>query len=206
MFLINARLTTIAIVAVLTASTAEAQEFSADAVAHNKLGHTATLKVFMENKKIRIEPVGGPSYEILDLAGPHGWFVNPSKKAYIVQDAAAIKNNSAAYAVDSNPCDNISTPDAPAKCAKIGMDKVNGRDAEKWTITQSFMGRTSTSTVWVDRSLHSLVKSASNFGTFELINLKFGAQPASLFELPAGFKEVPLVNIKPGPRATVPQK
>ena len=196
--MIKVGLAVVGIVAILGPSFVQAQEFSADAVAHNSRGNTMTMKVYVENKRIRVEPVGGPSYEIIDLDGPHGWFVKPSKKAYIVQDANSIKKNSAAYVVASNPCDNVSTPEAPAKCVKVGTDKVNNRDTEKWTITQTFMGQTGTSTVWVDRGIHSLVKSSSKFGNFELTNLKFGPQPDTLFALPAGYKEYPMATITKG--------
>ena len=41
--------------------------------------------------------------------------------------------------------------------------------------------------MWVDTKLHCVVKTDGAAGSIELRNIKEGSQPASLFEIPAGY-------------------
>ncbi|HEY5046419.1 MAG TPA: hypothetical protein VII49_00175 [Rhizomicrobium sp.] len=170
------------------ATAAPAQDYSAEAVAHNMTGQSRTMKVFVSQGKIRVEPVGALSYEILDTAKQTGYFVIPGKKLAVLQPPAMVLQNGTSYSVGATPCSKVAPPPSPpATCKKLGMDKVNGRPAEKWQLTQGNLKQNFTSTVWVDRQLDAVVKAQSPRGTFALQNLHFGPQSANLFTVPAGF-------------------
>ena len=70
-------------------------------------------------------------------------------------------------------------------CRKVGTETLNGRSAIKYEGTSSD-GKTGN--VWVDSKLRFVVKTLGSEGNgFELRNIQEGSQPASLFEVPAGY-------------------
>jgi hypothetical protein len=182
----GARLAAMA-VAMCFVTAAQAQDYSAVAVAHNGTGQTRIIKIFASHGKVRVEPQGIPSYEILDTAKKEGYFIVPDKKVYLVQPPDMAQHNGAPYSVSPNPCEKISDRLNLATCKKLGSDKINGRVAEKWQVTAGDAKQLFTTTIWVDRDLNAVVKSQSSRGTLEFQNLRIGPQPASLFVLPTGY-------------------
>ena len=71
------------------------------------------------------------------------------------------------------------------RCKKLGSEKVNGRAATKWQLTEKD-GKTST--VWLDDALVVMLRHESDQGTVEMQNLKEGPQADALFQVPADFK------------------
>jgi hypothetical protein len=69
-------------------------------------------------------------------------------------------------------------------CHKVGNDTVNGRTTVKYEGTNS---RGESGTMWLDPKLRFPVKWQGKNGGGELQNIKEGAQPASLFEIPDGY-------------------
>ena len=70
------------------------------------------------------------------------------------------------------------------KCHKVGHDTVNGRETVKYEVaTES----DKPSLMWIDVKLHFPVKWQSAVSSGELKNIQEGPQPASLFEIPAGY-------------------
>jgi len=69
-------------------------------------------------------------------------------------------------------------------CTKVGSDTVNGRSAVKY---EGVSSQGDKSYYWVDTKLKCVIKAESESGTFELRNIQEAAQPASLFQVPAGF-------------------
>ena len=67
-------------------------------------------------------------------------------------------------------------------CTKIGSDTLNGRSTVKY---EGVSKKGEKMHVWVDTKLHVVVK--TDEGGFELRNIQEGSQPASLFEIPAGY-------------------
>ncbi len=187
-----------AVAAVLIVSTAaQAADFSAETVARNSLGQTRTSKLYISNGKVRVEPQGAPSYELLDAKAKTGYFVFPAKKTYIVQPQRMAMYNAASFSIAATPCINLMATGGIITCKSLGPDKINGRVTEKWEVTQTGPGPKGpagpslsfTSTVWVDRGLNTIVKAQSARGSLQYQNLKLGPQPANLFALPAGFKQ-----------------
>ncbi len=82
----------------------------------------------------------------------------------------------------NNPCAN----QEGYTCKKVGTETVNGRSCDKWEIT----GPDGRNTVWIDQKIHFPVRSVSSDGaTFNLTNIKEGPQPATDFEVPAGYRK-----------------
>ena len=77
---------------------------------------------------------------------------------------------------------------------KQGSETVNGRSTEKWRCTGEKMvpeGETAAdTTIWYDPELEFAIKSVDDNGeVFEVRDIKVGAQDASMFEIPAGYKK-----------------
>lgn len=77
---------------------------------------------------------------------------------------------------------------------KQGSETVNGRSTEKWRCTGQTMvpdGETaSDATVWYDPELKFGIKSVDDNGeTFEIRDFQIGAQKASIFKVPGGYKK-----------------
>ena len=180
------RMAAVAVVLCMSGA-AHAVEYSADGVAHNSTGQTKMSKIYVSNGKVRVEPVGGTSYEVLDTVHQTGYFVVPAKKLRVEQPAVMAGQNGAAYNVGVTPCTVLMLTRAMVNCKKLGADKLNGRATEKWQVIQLLGSQSFTSTVWVDRALGAIVKAQSARGTFDLQNVRMGPQSASLFVTPAGF-------------------
>jgi outer membrane lipoprotein-sorting protein len=73
-----------------------------------------------------------------------------------------------------------------ATCKKVGTETVNGRSCDKWEITDKNGKK---ETLWIDQKLHFPVKSFDGQVTTEFTNIKEGAQDASLFKVPAGYRK-----------------
>lgn len=174
--------------ALVAASAAQAQEFSAQGIAHNNHGQVAQTKVFVENQNVRVEPVGGISYEILDTEKGVGYYIVPAKKIALKQNPEASKTNIDSYTIGNDVCAKISTKAIPATCTKLGVEAVNGRPADKWELVQDFHTSKLKSTIWVDRALRLIVRARSVAGSFDLVNIRLGKQPATLFVIPPDYK------------------
>lgn len=74
----------------------------------------------------------------------------------------------------------------------LGSEQVNGRKTEKWEMTSSYTGGQSmVSYQWYDPALQMII-SEEQPGGFkrDLVNITQQPQPAALFKVPAGYKEV----------------
>jgi hypothetical protein len=69
-------------------------------------------------------------------------------------------------------------------CHKIGSETVNGRSTVKYEGTNA---KGETGDIWLDPKLRFPVKWEGRNGNWELRNIQEGSQPASLFEVPAGY-------------------
>ncbi len=74
----------------------------------------------------------------------------------------------------------------------VNNEKINGRDTEKWEISMQRVGGQSRVTYqWFDPELDTNVREEQPGGyTRELSNINIGVQPAELFAVPAGYKEI----------------
>ncbi|MEZ5540483.1 MAG: DUF4412 domain-containing protein [Pseudomonadota bacterium] len=86
-------------------------------------------------------------------------------------------------------------PDGSSMEARmLGVETVNGRKAEKWEMTAQYPnGQSMVSYQWYDPALQMII-SEEQPGGFkrDLINIRQEAQPAVVFSVPAGYREVSL--------------
>jgi hypothetical protein len=185
--------------AMLTPLAVQAQEFSADTVTHDASGKTFRGKLYRNATMIRAEGDaassrgGDPMLVIVDIAKQVSYSIVPSSKTIMVAHGlGALNKVGIALPVNENPCTFIrgGPPPAGTSCQKLGEEMVNGRHATKWEVTDVINGHAGTQVVWVHGNLHSAVK--LQFGPFteELLNIREGPQPASLFELPSGYRQL----------------
>ncbi len=74
-----------------------------------------------------------------------------------------------------------------ATCKRVGSETVNGRSCDKWEMTDQSAHKT---TAWVDHKLHFPIKMQEQDGTVtDFTNIKEGAQDASLFVVPPGYRK-----------------
>lgn len=88
-------------------------------------------------------------------------------------------------------------PGGNSEYQMIGKEVINGRETEKWEFVEQRNQQTSRSVEWYDPELKLAVREELPGGYIrELKNIQPGAQPASLFELPQGYKkkEMPVQN------------
>jgi hypothetical protein len=74
-----------------------------------------------------------------------------------------------------------------ASCRKIGNEAVNGRSTVKYEGTNA---DGTVSDVWIDKKLRFPVKWQGKNSGGELRNIQEGAQPASLFTVPADYQKM----------------
>jgi len=71
-------------------------------------------------------------------------------------------------------------------CKNLGSETVNGRSTVKFEGTNT---KGETGYAWVDKKIGFPIKWQEKNDTWELQNIKEGSQPASLFEIPAGYQK-----------------
>lgn len=83
----------------------------------------------------------------------------------------------------------------------LGKETINGRETEKWEMTATNpQGQTMRSTQWYDPELKIAIREEMPGGYMrELKNISIGAQPDTLFEIPAGYTLIkqPAENVRP---------
>ena len=82
-------------------------------------------------------------------------------------------------------------------CKKVGVEQVNGRTCDHWTVIQK---DGSVSNVWVDQKLRFPIKTVTKEDTWELTNIEEGEPAATLFEIPPGYRKIDLSGMPQGKR------
>lgn len=82
-------------------------------------------------------------------------------------------------------------------CHKVGSDTVNGRSAIKYEGTNA---NGDSGFFWIDPKIAFPVKWEGKNGTGELRNIQEGSQPASLFEVPAGYTKMDMGGMMQRPQ------
>ncbi|MBF0270583.1 MAG: hypothetical protein HQL98_00715 [Magnetococcales bacterium] len=85
----------------------------------------------------------------------------------------------------------------------LGVEKIDGRDTEKWEFSHSFKEQRNRYLQWIDVALRLPVRMGEGRqATMEFSAIREGAQDGALFQVPANFK---LVNPPPLPPALGPE-
>ena len=173
-------------------------QFSADMKTTGQDGHTGAGKMYWGSGRIRFD-MNAQSHDVSminDSAKKTTYMIMHQQRMYMEMGA----NNPMGPRVrmpDIKPYD----PDNPCAneegytCKKVGAETVNGRSCDKWEFTGSQGKRTA----WIDQRLHFPIRIVSPDGTTtDVTNVKEGSQPASLFEVPAGYTKMDLGGMMGG--------
>lgn len=175
-----------------------AQEFSAD-VHDLKRENGGISKLYAGKYKVRFEGQSqseamGPTAVIIDEAQKKNIVLMPQRHMYMDAPLPMVKPLITQFwRVDdvNDACpqwkktaEQAGTYKNWGSCTKVGSDSLNGRSAVKY---EGVSAKGEKSYVWVDAKLHCVVKMDGTGGGIELRNIQEGSQPASLFEIPAGY-------------------
>jgi len=183
---------------VLAASFVLAQtEFSAEVVDLQKPNTPNQAKIYFAKDKIRIESQGTSAQGgaiIVNFATQTSIVLMAQQHMYL-ETAAKSQNQRMGFASTffrtgdvENACgDWQKTQNQGGTCHKVGNESVNGRNTVKYEATNSSgeVGH-----FWLDPKLRFPVKWDGKNSGGELRNIQEGPQPASLFEIPAGFTKM----------------
>lgn len=172
--------------------TLAAAEFSADTITTHG-SETIAGKVFVKGEKIRNEGIraGRETIAIVRMDKKLSWILQPENKTYI-----EMKGGGAAQ----TKAEMESALQGVADKKALGTEKFNGFlcDKVQYVYHDKSMG---VMTQWIARDLDYPIKSEHTGGQGggfrnELTNIKVKSLPDSLFEVPAGYKNVPMPDFK----------
>ncbi len=184
----------------LAASFAVAQaEFSAEIVDLQKSGTPTMARIYFAKDKMRIESQTASAHGsavIINYATQTGDVVMAQQHMYMEMPMQA-QSQRMGYASAffragdvENACgDWQKMGHEGSSCHKVGAETVNGRSTVKYEITNA---SGDVSHFWLDPKLRFPVKWEGKSNSGELRNIQESAQPASLFEIPAGFTKMDL--------------
>lgn len=174
-------------------------EFSADVVDLEKSGTPTQAKLYFAKDKIRIEPQNsgnrGAGAVIMNFDKQTSIVLMAQQHMYMempAQSQAQRQSYAAAFFRTGdveNACGDWQkmTTNQGRSCHKVGSDSVNGRSTVKYEATDA---KGEVGHFWLDPKLRFPVKWDGKNNGGELRNIQEGTQPASLFEIPAGYTKM----------------
>ncbi|MDZ7752193.1 MAG: hypothetical protein U5S82_11125 [Gammaproteobacteria bacterium] len=186
------------------APAALAAEFSATMVqkAPNQPDMTSKLYVSGDNMREETSIKGEERIRIHDKSSNITWLLNPKKKQYVEFSgepaAAGGRQEPPLPDEPGSPC----LQDANSlQCTRLGVEKINGREAEKWRFVAPGQGRSQQAvewTEWFDKELRIPIRGEGPSGMVRELNaIEVGPQPADLFEIPAGYEQIEMPQRAP---------
>jgi len=184
----------LAVIFIATFALAQA-EFSAEIV-DNQKGDAAQAKIYFGKDKLRFEsakkdPRAGGAF-IVNLATQTSTVLMDQQHMYM-EMPAQMANQRMTYDFFrvgdvENACSEwlAQARNKGGTCHKVGNETVDGRSTVKYEGTNA---NGETGMVWIDPKLRFPVKWQGKNGGGELRNIQEGSQPASLFEVPAGYSK-----------------
>jgi hypothetical protein len=172
-------------------------EFSATMVQSMPNQQDTSTRIYVGDNVMRSESEfqGQPRISIVDTASRVAWMLNPAKKEYVEMRAQAGAAPGAATAnrppLPDEPGSPCQQDNKGFQCERLGMETVNGRNAEKWRFTATQGDQTMTSLVWVDKELRMPIRQELPGGAVsELKNIQVGPQPVRLFQVPPEYTRI----------------
>jgi hypothetical protein len=191
------------IVFLLAASFSFAQtEFSAEMVDTQKPDHPSNGKMYFSKDKVRFEsakkdPRGGGEV-IINLATQTTTVLMDQMHMYMEMSSQSAGQRTAYNFFRTGDVEAACSDwmqlaqNKNGSCHKVGSDTVNGRTTVKYESTNA---NGDTSDVWLDPKLRFPVKWQGKNAGWELRNIQEGTQPASRFEVPAGYTKMEMGNM-----------
>ncbi len=170
-------------------------DFSANIVNHNADKSNVAVSLYVSKDKMRMDAPheSGPSgAAIVNLSNGTTDVLIPERKVYMEVLAAMGKQRGYLFFRPADVNDACGSWEkmldrTGGTCKKVGHVTVNGRD------TVEYEGKSpdgKVSHVWIDPKLAFPIKWDSEGGSGGLENIKEESQPASLFEIPAGYSKM----------------
>ncbi|MHB8216222.1 MAG: hypothetical protein ACYDDS_09100 [Candidatus Sulfotelmatobacter sp.] len=187
----------------LAASFVVAQtEFSADIVDLQKQGTPTQAKIYFAKDKLRIESQtsNGGGAIILNFSTQTSTVLMAQQHMFMEMPAQT-QSQRMSYASAffragdvENACGDWQKMghNQGGSCHKVGSETVNSRSTVKYEATSA---NGDVSHFWLDPKLRFPVKWQGKNSSGELRNIQEGAQPAALFEVPAGFTKMQMPGV-----------
>jgi hypothetical protein len=166
-----------------TQAVAAGVQFSADMV-QNAGGKTSKMRYFQGDQKLRMEMKsddGQAATSIIDITARRMLQLMPKEKMYMEMP---LGGQFTAWAADEK------TQNEYYDMKPAGTETINGYVCDKYNLIPKKQGLEK-STTWISRKLGYPIKTVSASHSMELTNIREGAQPASLFEVPKGYQKMP---------------
>lgn len=173
-----------AVLLLVPGSFAWAFDFSADVVSAAQ-GQSFKGKIYVSNDKVRMDAAGSSTITRMDKQV--AWVLMPAQNMYMEQP---LNLESVAATAEKAPGELSRT--------LVGSDTVDGKAVKKYLIRYKTMQGESTMLQWIDPAINIPVKTAAEDGSWsmEYRNISVGAQPDSVFEVPAGYKKFAMPDVK----------
>ncbi len=181
------------------------EEFSGDFIETSGNNPGTVGKMYVGKDKLRFESerkAGNAAVVLFNYTTQTADILMPERKMYMESNAHQLPGPQRSWNffrtldVDNACADWLKMVRKPnGTCHKVGNDTVNGRSTVKYEGT-STSGEVST--FWLDRSLRFPIKWESKSNSGEMKNIKEGAQPASLFEVPSDYQKFQMPMGMPG--------
>jgi hypothetical protein len=133
-------------------------------------------------------PFGGNVSMIIDGSTHINYMLLPAQRMYMQIEATGARDAQGLRNLESlsrggDPC----AGNSGSSCKKVGTETVNGRSCDKWEMTDKSSHKT---IVWIDQKLTAAIRLQEHDGTLtNFTNIKEGAQDASLFVVPPGYRK-----------------
>lgn len=194
-----------ALLALTSASLAQT-EFSAQIVDSQK-GNAPNAKIYFAKDKLRFEPTQknprGSGAMIMNLATQTSTVLMDQQHMYMEMPGQMAAQRGAYTFFRTGDVEAAcadwaqQTHNQGSSCHKVGNDTVNGRSTVKYEGTNA---NGDTSTFWIDPKLRFPVKWQGKNNSWELRDIQEGSQPASLFEVPAGYTKMDMGGMMQRPQ------
>jgi hypothetical protein len=180
------------------AQSAQASEFSADIVSRDAAGSPigAAARLYVSGRKVRIEtPEAAAGFLLMDEDAQAAYFVRPAQRIFMDAKQSSRLTQIFIPVDPDDPCRRwqaaaviAGMPKAGGEwhCERLGDELVGDRRATPYQVASA----ESAGRRWVDRDLEFPVKLLAADGTtIALEHIRIEAQPASLFDIPQGFRK-----------------
>ena len=171
-----------------------ALDFSADVISTTQ-GLSFEGKIYVSNEKVRMDTAGTSTITRMDKRV--AWILMPSQNMYMEQPLSL---------------EDVAgtTEKVPGELSRtlIGPETINSRRVNKYRVLYTSKMGDSSMLQWVDPETNIPVKTAAEDGSWsvEYKNINAGAQPDSIFELPAGYKKFAMPDMNEMMRAVQEKK
>ena len=139
-------------------------------------------RLYLSDDHIRLD--WGLMSDVFDLKQRKGWRIMRDANAYMELGS----NDLSSFAPEMTNGSLCSHTQVPSECKLVGTEVVEGRTAKKWNVFNPNGFHVS---FWTDEQLGITLRMAmSETTTYQVTNLRQDSVPASMFQLPSGYRKV----------------